>query len=82
MSQRSFTTVSSRCLQLAFASHVAKYACKVLRKNSRKTLCKSVCKVLREIRTKMSTRGKHIFLILMFGDPGTNQEPELVLVFI
>ena len=30
----------------------------------------------------MGTRGKHIFITLMLGDPGTNQELELVLTLI
>ena len=30
----------------------------------------------------MSTRGKNVSLALMLGDPGTSQEPELVLISI
>ena len=35
-----------------------------------------------ERRAPMGTRGKHIFITLMLGDPGTNQELELVLILI
>ena len=30
----------------------------------------------------MGARGKHVFITLMLGDPGTNQELELVLILI
>ena len=37
--------------------------------------------ILRGIRTKMSTRGKDVFVTLIFSDPGTNQDSELVPIF-